>query len=113
MRISLLLFFKNWYRSWPQRRSVTCPPVLQTACGRTRMKSCHSIASLAIPTASLKRIILPPPNPRRPRFDPRVRKIPWRREWQPTLVFWPGEFHGQRSLAGYSPRDGKESDTTE
>ena len=29
----------------------------------------------------------------RPRFDPRVRKIPWRREWQPTPVFLPGEFH--------------------
>ena len=28
---------------------------------------------------------------------------PWRREWQPTLVFLPGEFHGQRSLVGYSP----------
>ena len=32
-----------------------------------------------------------------------VRKIPWRREWQPTPVFLPGEFHGQRSLVGYSP----------
>ena len=30
---------------------------------------------------------------------PRVRKIPWRREWLPTLVFLPGESHGQRSLA--------------
>ena len=32
-----------------------------------------------------------------------VGKIPWRREWQPTPVFLPGESHGQRSLAGYSP----------
>ena len=32
-----------------------------------------------------------------------VRKIPWRREWLPTLVFLPGAFHGQRSLVGYSP----------
>ena len=40
---------------------------------------------------------------RRHRFDPWVRKIPWRREWQPTPVFLPGEFHGKRSLAGYSP----------
>jgi len=32
-----------------------------------------------------------------------LRKIPWRREWQPTPVFLPGESHGQRSLAGYSP----------
>ena len=35
-------------------------------------------------------------------FYPWVRKIPWRREWQPILVFLPGEFHGWRSLAGYS-----------
>ena len=36
-------------------------------------------------------------------FHPWVRKIPWRRKWQPTLVFLPGESRGQRSLAGYSP----------
>ena len=36
------------------------------------------------------------------RFDPWVRKIPWRRIWQSTPVFLPGEFHGQRSLTGYS-----------
>ena len=34
-------------------------------------------------------------------FNPWVRKIPWRRAWQPTPVFLPGEPHGQRSLAGY------------
>ena len=38
---------------------------------------------------------------------------PWRREWQPPSVFLPGEFHGQRSLAGDSPWDPKESDTAE
>ena len=36
-------------------------------------------------------------------FDPRVRKIPWKRAWQPSPVFLPGESHGQRSLEGYSP----------
>ena len=41
-----------------------------------------------------------------------VGKIPWRRAWQPTPVFWPGESHGQRSLAGCSPWDHKQSDTT-
>jgi len=46
-------------------------------------------------------------------FNPRVGKIPWRREWQPTPVFLPGESHGQRSLGGYSPRGRKELDTTE
>ena len=40
--------------------------------------------------------------------DPWVGKIPWRREWQSTPVFLPGEFHGQRSLAGYSPWGCKE-----
>ena len=40
---------------------------------------------------------------RRPGFNPWVRKMPWRREWLPTTVFLPGESHGQRSLAGYSP----------
>ena len=45
--------------------------------------------------------------------DPWVRKIPWRRAWQPTPVFLPGEFHGQRSLVGCSPCSRKESDTTE
>ena len=42
-----------------------------------------------------------------------VRKIPWRREWQPTLVILPGECHGQTSLEGYSPWSCKESDKTE
>ena len=40
-------------------------------------------------------------------------KDPWRRAWQPTPVFLPGGFHGQRSLAGCSPWGRKESDTTE
>ena len=38
--------------------------------------------------------------------------IPWRRKWQPTPVFLPGESHGQRSLVGYSPEGCKELDTT-
>ena len=39
---------------------------------------------------------------RRCRFDPCVWKIPWRKKWQPTPIFLPGEFHGQRNLVGYS-----------
>ena len=45
---------------------------------------------------------------RRPGFDPWVGKIPWRRAWQPTAVFWPGEFQEL-----YSPWGCKESDRTE
>ena len=36
-------------------------------------------------------------------FGPRVGKICWRRVWQPTIVFLPGDSHGQRSLVGYGP----------
>ena len=46
-------------------------------------------------------------------FDPWIGKIPWRRAWQPTPVFLPGESHGQRSLTGYCPWGLKESNTTE
>ena len=43
----------------------------------------------------------------RPGFNPWVGKTPWGREWLPTSVFWPGEFHGL-----YSPWDSKELDMT-
>ena len=43
----------------------------------------------------------------------RLEKIPWRRGWQPAPVFWPGEFHGESSVAGYSPRGHKELNMTE
>jgi len=46
-------------------------------------------------------------------FDPWVGKIPWRKERQPTPLFLPGEFHGRRSLASYSPWGRKESDMSE
>ena len=47
---------------------------------------------------------------KRYRFDSWVGKISWRRELLPTSVFLPGESHGQRSLAGYSPWGCKELD---
>ena len=46
-------------------------------------------------------------------LDPWVRKIPWRRAWQPTSALLPGESHGQKSLVDYSPWGHKESDMTE
>ena len=46
-------------------------------------------------------------------FDPWVEKIPWRRAWQLTPVFLPGESHGQRGLAGYGPLGRKGSYMTE
>ena len=50
---------------------------------------------------------------RRPGFNPWLGKSPWKRERQLTPVFLPGEFHGQRSLAVYSPWGHKEQDMTE
>ena len=46
-------------------------------------------------------------------FNPWVRKIPWRRKWQPTPVLLPGKSHGRRSLIGCTPWGCWESDTTE
>ena len=46
-------------------------------------------------------------------FEPWVRKTPWRRKWQLTPVFLPGESHEQRNFASYSPWGFKESDMTE
>jgi len=54
----------------------------------------------------------PPANEGDIGLDPWVRKIPWRRKWQPTSVFLPGKFHGQRNLAAYNPWVAKELDTT-
>ena len=56
--------------------------------------------NLGFPGAQWWRISL---HCRRCGFDPQVRKIPWRRKWQPIPVFLPRKSHGQRRLAGYSP----------
>ena len=48
-----------------------------------------------------------------PRVQSWAREDALRREWQPTPVFLPGKFHGQRNLTGYSPRGCKELDMTE
>ena len=52
--------------------------------------------------ASGKETRLPTQETKRSGFDSCVGNIPWRRAWQPTPVFLPGESHGQRSLVGYS-----------
>jgi len=49
----------------------------------------------------------------RQRFDPWIGKIPLSKKWQPTPVFLPEKFHGQRSLVGFSPWGHRELDTTE
>jgi len=47
-------------------------------------------------------VVKNPPANAGDRFDPWVRKMPWRRKWQPPPVLLPGKSHGQRRLAGYS-----------
>ena len=64
----------------------------------------------ASPVAQQQRFPLQCRSHRRCRFNPWVRKIPWRRARQPTPVFLPGESQGQGSLAGYSPQGHKELD---
>ena len=73
-----------------------------------------TIKSLIFVLASLvAQIVKNLPATRKTWVDPWVEKIPWRREWQPTPIFLPGESHGQRSLVGYRPQGCKESDMTE
>ena len=80
-------------------------------CLNTRLYKYKNESSLHSPSLSTQwRICL---QCRRPRFNRWVGKIPWRKKWQPTPVLVPGEFHGQRSLAGYGPWDRRESDKTE
>ena len=52
-------------------------------------------------------------NCKRCRFDSWARKSSWSRKWQPTPLFLPGKFHGQRSMAGYSPRGCKDLNMTQ
>ena len=66
-------------------------------------------AERGFPSNSAVRICLQRRNRRRHSFDPRVRKIPWSRKWQPTPVFLPEESHGQRSLEINSLQGCKES----
>ena len=80
----------------PQRPHGLQPPRLLRPwefAGKSTGVGCHCDKE---PTCQCRRC-------KRCRFDPWVKKIPWRKAQQPTPVFLPEESHGQRSLAGYSP----------
>ena len=72
---------------------------------------------MGLPLAQVSQLMLvvknPPANGGGAGSIPGSGKIPWRRKWQPTPVFLPGESHGQRSLEGCSLWGYKEPDTTE
>ena len=72
--------------------------------------SLSAISDLAINVAQMVKNL---PAIQETRFNPWVGKISWRREWQPTSVFLPGESHRQTSLVGYSPLAHTTLDTTE
>ena len=75
----------------PQARHFCCPPGLpRWLTGKESTCQCRKSRRCS-----------------RRRFNPWVRKIPWRRKWQLTPVFLPGRSHGQRSLVGYSPWSAK------
>ena len=61
----------------------------------------HTEGRGSIPAASGKEPACQCRRRKRPEFDPWVGNIPWKREWKPTPVFLPGEFHEQRGLVGY------------
>ena len=73
----------------------------------------HTLHGLSLRRASLvAQMVKRLPEMWETRCHPWVRKIPWRRKWQPTPVLLLGKFHGLRSLVGYSPRGCKEQDMT-
>ena len=71
------------------------------------------ISQSPCPGGAVERIHLPVQEMQKAWFDPWVRKIPWRRKWQPTWVSLPGKSRGWRSLVGCSPWGHRESDTPE
>ena len=80
--------------------------LLREFCEVTGLKGFPGSASGKEPACQCRRC-------RRHRFNPWIRKMPWRSVWHPTPVLLPGKSHGRRSLVGCSPWDLEESDTTE
>ena len=89
---------------------ITC--AMLCAFGKRIYTSFHWMLG-ASPVVLVVRTRLPMRETGETRFSPWVGKIPWRRAWQPTPVFLPGESYGQKSLVGYSLQGHTESDTTE
>ena len=109
----------HWRRKWqptpgflpgePRDGEAWWAAVYGVARNRTRLKRLSSSSSSRASQRAVKNLA----ECRRRGLYPWVRKIPWRSTWQPTPVFLPGEFHGQKILVGYSPWGCKESDMTE
>ena len=96
--------FILWYMNQPMHHRLFLP---QSLC-----ICCFLCSGMGFPSGA-KEPICQCRRHKRHGFDPWVEEIPWRRTWQLTSVFLPGESHGQRSQAGYSPWGHKELDTIE
>ena len=93
--------------------SFCCTPEANTSTRRVRHNLVSEQQQQTLTKSSLVAQMVKCLQYGRPRFDPWVGRISWRRKWQPTPVFLPRESQGRRSLVGYSPWDRTESDTTE
>ena len=88
----------------PRDRGAWWAAIYGIAQSQTRLKRLSSSSSILSNWASLVAQRLKSlPAMQETGFDTWVRKIPWRRKWQPTPVFLPRKSHGQRSLVGYGP----------
>ena len=96
-------------RSWYPLDAIECWPL---QLGMIILRVICIVIVLSI-SSEVRREARPSLQCRRPGYDSWVGEIPWRRKCQPSPVFLPGESHGQRSLAGYSPWGHKELGTTE
>ena len=102
-------FMKQKRRKWGKRTVTTFfflpsqEDVTKSCLNQCILSFIHMSDHWLTPCLSSKQCTCQFSRQKRGGFDPWVRKIPWRRAWQPTPVFLPGEFHGLRSLVGYSP----------
>ena len=99
----------SWLRDWTWVFALQADALPSKPPGRTRSQFSKQSSQASLVAQMVNNL----PATRRPGLDPWVRKIPWRREWQPNPVFLHGQFHGQSSLAGYCPWGHKELGTTE
>ena len=105
------LGFKPGTNSAPPLRTPRCPAVCLEASDFSFSDLLLTCFLLGFPGGARGKNL--PANARDMGSMPWVENIPWRRKWPPTPVCLPGESHGQRSLAGYSPWGQRELDTTE
>jgi len=111
--IAFLPRSKHLLISWLQSRSAVILEPEKIVCPCFHFSHLFAMKWWGFPGGSSGKRICQWRNCKRRCFDPWMGNILWRRAWQPTPVFLPGESHGQRSLEGYSPQGRNESDMTE